>query len=112
MPRSADGGLHGLLAWALLLLATVYLVSTAASSLMSGVAGVLGTAATATATVGTAAALKQAKQKAREAADATAKGVARGMLLGSLALAFGALTAFWGGSMGQRRESAAVVLPA
>ena len=58
MPRAADGGLHGLLAWALSLLATVYLVSTAASSLMSGVAGVLGTAATATATVGAAAAPK------------------------------------------------------
>ena len=54
----------------------------------------------------------QAKQKAREAADATAKGVARGMLMGSLALALGALAAFWGGSMGQRREAAAVVLPA
>lgn len=55
---------------------------------------------------------EQAKQKARKAADATAKGVSRGMLLGSLALALGALAAFWGGSMGQRREVAAVVLPA
>jgi hypothetical protein len=236
MPRSADGGLHGLLTWAVSLLATVYLVSSAASSVMSGAAGILGTAATATATVGAAAAPKiadaagdqmskagisvdslkreamqllsqtgkpglqpgavaqqaaaavsdvkqnagnpvandqdfsslierllksgkdtvsqvdkdavinvvvartglsreeatkrvdgwmntadqarvkaaqvadQAKQKAREVADATAKGVSRAMLLGFLALALGALVAFWGGSMGQRRE-AAVVLP-
>ncbi len=237
MQRATDGGLHGLLTWALSLLATVYLVSTAASSLMSGVAGVLGTAASATATVGAAAAPKiadaageqmnkagisldslkrdamqllsqtgkpglqpgaiaqqaetavsdvkqtaanpvvndqdfssmierilkggkdtasqvdkdavvnvvvartglsrddatkrvegwiaaadqarakaaqaaeQAKQKAREVADATAKGVSRAMLLGFLALALGALAAFWGGSMGQRRD-ATLVLPA
>ena len=60
MPRAAEGGMHGLLTSALSLLAAVYLVSTAASSLMSGVAGVLGTAATATATVGAAAVPKVA----------------------------------------------------
>lgn len=45
----------------------------------------------------------QAKQKAREAGDATAKGISQGMLLGFVALALGALAAWWGGSMGQRR---------
>ena len=234
MPHPVDGGLHGLLAWALALLATVYLVSTAAGALLSGAAGVLGTAATVTATGAAAVAPKavdaaseqlsksgisldsikreaqqllaqtgkpglqpgaisqqagaaaadaqqtaatagsgdqdfssllervlsrgrdtasqvdrdalinvvvartgvsrdeaakrvqgwettaeqarakagqvaeEAKQKARVAADATAKGVSRGMLLGFVALALGALVAWFGGSMGQRRGVAVV----
>ena len=58
MLRSADGGLHGLLTWAVVLLAMVYLVGTVERSLMSAAAGILGTAATATAIVGAAAAPK------------------------------------------------------
>lgn len=227
MTRSGDGGLHGMLTWAVALLATVYLVSSAAGSLMKGAAGVFGTAATVTAT-GAAApkiaeaagdqtaksglsfdsikrealallsqtgkpglqagaveqqaksavadaqrtaadpsdqdvstlverllargrdaasqvdreavvnvvvartglspeeaakrvqgwettaeqtrakaaqAAEQAKQKAREVADASAQALSRGMLLGFLALALGALAAWWGGSMGQRRSA-------
>ena len=60
MLRPADGGLHGVLTWAVALLALVYLVGTAASSVMSGAAGMLGTVATTTATVGAAAAPKVA----------------------------------------------------
>lgn len=45
-----------------------------------------------------------AKQKAREAADATAKAVSRAMLLAFLALAIGAVVAWFAGSMGQRRQ--------
>lgn len=55
MSRPADGGLHGMLTWAVALLATLYLIGSAASSMLSGAAGILGTAATATATIGAAA---------------------------------------------------------
>lgn len=232
--RPVDGALHGLLTWAVALLATVYLVSSAGSSLLSGASSVLGTAVTATATAGAAAAPKiadaagdqlkqagvtwdsvkreamqllsqtgkpalqpdnvqqqakdavagmknapnggassdqdlsgalerllsvgkaaatqadrdavinvvvartgasreeaakrvagwedaaeqakakaqqaadQAKQKAREVADATAKNVSRAMLLGFVALALGALAAYFGGSAGQRKSTAYV----
>ena len=58
--RPADGGLHGLLTWAMALLATLYLIGSAASSMLSGAAGILGTAATATATIGAAAVPKMA----------------------------------------------------
>lgn len=56
--RSAEGGMHGMLTWAVAVLATVYLVTSAAGSLISGAAGVLGTAATVTATGAAAAAPK------------------------------------------------------
>ena len=46
-----------------------------------------------------------AKQKAREAADAAAKAVSRAMLLAFLALAIGAVVAWFGGSLGQRRPA-------
>ena len=55
---SVDGALHGALTWALSVLAIVYLVSSAAGSLLSGAAGVLSTAANVTATAGAAAAPK------------------------------------------------------
>lgn len=55
-PRSTEGGMHGLLTWAVAMLALVYLLSSATSSLMRGAAGVLGTAATVTATGAAAAA--------------------------------------------------------
>lgn len=58
--RSAEGGMHGMLTWAVAVLATVYLVTSAAGSLMRGAAGVLGTAATVTATGAAAAAPKVA----------------------------------------------------
>ena len=48
--RTAEGGMHGMLTWAVAVLAMVYLVSSAAGSLVRGAAGVLGTAATVTAT--------------------------------------------------------------
>ena len=60
MQRAADGGLHGILTWAVAMLATLYLIGSAASSVMSGAAGVLGTAATASATLGAAAVPKLA----------------------------------------------------
>ncbi len=60
MQRAADGGLHGVLTWAVAMLATLYLIGSAASSVLSGAAGVLGTAATAGATVGAAAVPKLA----------------------------------------------------
>ena len=66
---SVDGALHGILTWALAMLATLYLVGSAAGSIMSGAAGVLGTAASATATVGAAA----APQVAQAASAALAK---------------------------------------
>lgn len=56
--RAAEGGMHGMLTWAVAVLATVYLVTSAAGSLMRGAAGVLGTAATVTATGAAAAAPK------------------------------------------------------
>ncbi len=56
--RSSEGGMHGMLTWAVAVLAIVYLVSSAAGSLMRGAAGVLGTAATVTATGAAAAAPK------------------------------------------------------
>lgn len=56
--RSSEGGMHGMLTWAVAVLATVYLVSSAAGSLMRGAAGVLGTAATVTASGAAAAAPK------------------------------------------------------
>jgi uncharacterized protein (DUF2147 family) len=228
--RTAEGGMHGMLTWAVAVLATVYLVSSAAGSLMRGAAGVLGTAATVTATGAAAAAPKiadvageqmdkagvsfesikreamavlkqtgkpelqpgnveqqakgaaadasrtagnpsdqdfsallerllskgrasvsevdreavinvvmsrsnisreeatkrvagweataeqtrakaaqaaeEAKVKAREVADASAKALSRAMLLGFLALALGGLVAWWGGTLGQRRDYA------
>lgn len=48
-PRRADGGWHGVLAWALSVLAIVWLVTSAAGSLLRSAGGVLGTVATATA---------------------------------------------------------------
>lgn len=56
--RTAEGGMHGMLTWAVAVLAMVYLVSSAAGSLVRGAAGVLGTAATVTATGAAAAAPK------------------------------------------------------
>jgi hypothetical protein len=50
VPRSGEGGLHGLLTWAVSILVIVYLVSSTAGALMRGAAGVLGTAANVTAT--------------------------------------------------------------
>lgn len=50
-------------------------------------------------------ATEAAKQKAREAADAAAKAVSRAMLLAFLALAIGAVVAWLGGSLGQRRRA-------
>ena len=226
--RTSEGGLHGMLTWAVVVLAMVYVVSSAAGSLVRGAAGVLGTAATVTATGAAAAAPKiadvageqldkagisfetikqealavlnqtnkpglqpgnvaqqvqgavadanrtasnpsdqdfsgllerllskgkdavnqvdrdavinvvmarsnvsreeaakrvagweataeqarakasqvaeDAKVKARQAADASAKAVSRAMLLGFLALALGGLIAWWGGTLGQRRD--------
>ena len=226
--RATEGGMHGMLTWAVAVLAMVYLVSSAAGSLMRGAAGVLGTAVTATATGAAAAAPKladiageqmdkagisldtikrealavlkqtgkpelqpgnveqqvkgaaadasrtagnpsdqdfsamlkrllskgrdavstadrdamvnlvmarsnvsreeatkrvagwentaeqarakaaqaveQAKVKAREVADASAKALSRAMLLGFLALALGGLVAWWGGTLGQKRD--------
>ena len=226
--RTSEGGIHGMLTWAVVVLAMVYLVSSAAGSLMRGAAGVLGTAATVTATGAAAAAPKladaageqmdkagisfetikreamavlnqtgkpelqpgsieqqakgavtdasrtasnpsdqdfsallervlsqgrdavsevdrqavvnvvmarsnvsrdvatqrvagweataeqakakaaqaaeQAKAKAREVADASAKALSRAMLLGFLALALGGVIAWWGGTLGQRRD--------
>jgi hypothetical protein len=226
--RTAEGGMHGMLTWAVAVLAMVYLVSSAAGSLVRGAAGVLGTAATVTATGAAAASPKiadvagdqmdkagisfdtlkrealavlrqtgkpelqpgaveqqvkgaaadagrtasnpsdqdfsallerllskgraavsevdreavinvvmvrsnvsreeaakrvagweataeqarakaaqaadEAKAKARQAADAAAKALSRAMLLGSLALALGGLFAWWGGTLGQRRD--------
>lgn len=228
--RTAEGGMHGMLTWAVAVLAMVYLVSSAAGSLVRGAAGVLGTAATVTATGAAAAAPKiadvagdqmeksgisfdtikrealavlrqtgkpelqagnveqqikgaasdasrtasnpsdqdfsallerllskgrasvsevdreavvnvvmarsnvsreeaakrvagweataeqtrakaaqaaeEAKVKAREVADASAKALSRAMLLGFLALAVGGLFAWWGGTLGQRRDLA------
>jgi hypothetical protein len=66
--RSAEGGMHGMLTWAVAVLATVYLVSSAAGSLMRGAAGVLGTAATVTAT-GAAAAAPKISEVAGEQMD-------------------------------------------
>ena len=45
-----DGGLHGLLTWALALMTTVYLVGSGAGSLLSSAGGILGTVATVSAT--------------------------------------------------------------
>lgn len=228
--RTAEGGMHGMLTWAVAVLAMVYLVSSAAGSLVRGAAGVLGTAATVTATGAAAAAPKiadvageqldkagisfdtikrealavlsqtgkpelqprnveqqakgaasdasrtasnpsdqdftallerllskgraavsevdreavvnvvmarsnvsreeaakrvagweataeqtrvkatqaaeEAKAKARQVADASAKALSRAMLLGFLALAMGGLFAWWGGTLGQRRDLA------
>ena len=56
--RTAEGGMHGMLTWAVAVLTMVYLVSSAAGTLMRGAAGVLGTAATVTATSAAAAAPK------------------------------------------------------
>ncbi len=226
--HKSEGGMHGMLTWAVVVLAMVYLVSSAAGSLMRGAAGVLGTAATVTATGAAAVAPKiadaageqmdkagisfetikrealallsqtgkpelqpgslerqvkgavsdasraagnpseqdfsallqrilskgkdavsevdrqavinvvmtrgnlsreeatkrvagweataeqarakaaqaaeQAKAKAREVADASAKALSRAMLFGFLALAIGGLVAWWGGTLGQRRD--------
>lgn len=44
--RPGEGGLHGLLTWAVAVLATVYLVGSTAGALMRGAGGVLSTAAT------------------------------------------------------------------
>lgn len=228
--RTAEGGMHGMLTWAVAVLAMVYLVSSAAGSLVRGAAGVVGTAATVAATGAAAAAPKisdvagdqidkvgisfdtikrealaalgqtgkpelqpgnveqqfkgsaadasrtagnpsdqdfsallerllskgraavsevdreavinvvmarsnlgrdeatkrvagweataeqprakaaqaadEAKVKARQEADASAKALFRAMLLGSLALALGGLFAWWGGTLGQRRDLA------
>ena len=49
-------------------------------------------------------AVEQAKVKAREVADASAKALSRAMLLGFLALALGGLVAWWGGTLGQKRD--------
>lgn len=56
--RSGDGGLHGLLTWALALLTTVYLVGSGADSLLSSAGGILGTVATVSTTGAAAAAPK------------------------------------------------------
>lgn len=61
MLRSGDGSLHGLLTWGLAVLATIYLLGSAASSLISGASGILGSAVSATATVSAAAAPKVAE---------------------------------------------------
>lgn len=58
--RTTEGGMHGMLTWAVAVLAMIYLVSSAAGSLISGAAGVLGTTVTATATGAAAAAPKLA----------------------------------------------------
>jgi hypothetical protein len=49
-PRAGDGGWHGVIAWALSVLAIVWLVSSAAGTVLRSAGGVLGTVATATAT--------------------------------------------------------------
>lgn len=59
--QCSEGGMHGMLIWAVLLVAMVYILSSAAASLVRGAAGVLGTAATVTATGAAAAAPKIAE---------------------------------------------------
>jgi len=44
MPRAADGALHGIVAWSLATLATVYLLTTAVGGLLGGATGLLGSA--------------------------------------------------------------------
>jgi hypothetical protein len=66
--RTSEGGMHGMLTWAVAVLAMVYLVSSAAGSLVRGAAGVLGTAATVTAT-GVAAATPKIADVAGEQMD-------------------------------------------
>jgi hypothetical protein len=61
MLRPAEGSLHGLLTWALAVLATIYLLTTTVSSLVSGAGSILGTAVSATATGAAAAAPKAAE---------------------------------------------------
>ena len=56
--RTSEGGMHGMLTWAVLVLAMAYILTSAAGSLVRGAAGVLGTAATVTATGAAAAAPK------------------------------------------------------
>ena len=60
VPFKAEGGLHGLLTWAIALLATVYLVGSGAGTLLSTAGGILGTVATVSATGAAAAAPKLA----------------------------------------------------
>lgn len=123
--RPGDGAWHGLMSWAVSTLVTVYVLSTAAGSLLSGASNVAGTAASATATAATGAAASNpgvaseaaraataarnqlsapgTEQKAREAADATARNASRAMLGGFLALALGSLLASLGGRAGRAR---------
>jgi hypothetical protein len=58
MLRPAEGSIHGLLTWAIAVLATMYLLTTTVSSLVSGAGSILGTAVSATATGAAAAAPK------------------------------------------------------
>lgn len=66
---SADAALHGLLTWALAMMATLYLIGTAAGSLVSGAAGLVSGAASATATIGAAAAPKIADAASQAMSD-------------------------------------------
>lgn len=61
MLRPAEGSLHGLLTWALAVLATIYLLTSTVNSLVSGAGSILGTAVSATATGAAAAAPKAAE---------------------------------------------------
>ena len=123
--RAGDGAWHGLMSWAVSTLVTVYVLSTAAGSLLSGATNVAGTAASATATAATGAAASnpgaasdaaraattarnqlsapENEQKAREVADATTRNASRAMLWGFLALALGSLLASLGGRAGRPR---------
>lgn len=66
---SADAALHGLLTWAIAMMATLYLIGTAAGSLVSGAAGLVSGAASATATIGAAAAPKIADAASQAMSD-------------------------------------------
>ena len=117
-----DRAWHGLLAWAVSTLVTMYLLTSAASSLVSGAVSTAGGVASTATTAATTAASnssnvanqaaqavqgavqtareqvspEQAKQTAREVADASAKNASRAMLWGALALALGSLVASLG----------------
>jgi hypothetical protein len=69
-PRATEGGMHGILTWALSLLVLIYIVSTATSAVVRGAAGVLGTAANVAAT-GAAAAAPAVGDAAKEGLKAT-----------------------------------------
>jgi hypothetical protein len=122
------GWLHGLLAWAVMILFVVY----GMASLLGGAVSVAGNVATAGATVGAAqgqaptgnpvvdsvtqqvqgvvasaasvASSPQAEQNARQAADTAARAVARATWFSFAALVVGAIIALGSGSLGFRHQ--------